>query len=289
MVANPASYAGKPDPAPGANEAVLTIGWGAVGRIDLEPAGCGDPECDADHGYTGVLTSDDFSLRVSAAAEGPEAVGEPARLRRRALRPHRQRRRRPMTTPFVAPAYGDRSLARRAARGRPCARRRRRASRRRRSSCPRPGSYVVFLVDGLGYELLRDHPEDAPFLHAPPRHAGHRRRALDHGDQPDLLRHRAAARAATAWSASPAGSRAPTTCSTRSLELQGRPARVAAAPHRVRPAGRRGRAHHRGQQARVRGLRADRRRLPRRRLRRRRPGRGAARRGAGRRRPPARR
>jgi hypothetical protein len=74
MVANPESYAGRPVPAPGANEAVLTIGWGAVGRIDLEPAGCGDPECDADHGYTGVLSSDDFSLRVSAAAEGPEAV-----------------------------------------------------------------------------------------------------------------------------------------------------------------------------------------------------------------------
>jgi hypothetical protein len=74
MVANPASYAGKPIPPPGANEAVLTIGWGAVGRIDLEPAGCSDPNCEADHGYTGVLSSDDFSLRVSAAAEGPEAV-----------------------------------------------------------------------------------------------------------------------------------------------------------------------------------------------------------------------
>ena len=76
MVANPESYAGRPIPAPGANEAVLTIGWGAVGRIDLEPAGCSDPECDADHGYTGVVTSDDFSLRVSAAAEGPDAVAD---------------------------------------------------------------------------------------------------------------------------------------------------------------------------------------------------------------------
>jgi len=74
MVANPETYVGRPVPAPGADEAVLTIGWGAVGRIDLEPAGCADPECDADHGYTGVVTSDDFSLRVSAAAEGPEAV-----------------------------------------------------------------------------------------------------------------------------------------------------------------------------------------------------------------------
>ncbi len=74
IVADPETYAGKAIPAPGANEAVLTIGWGAVGRIDLEPAGCADPECEADHGYTGLVTSDDFSLRVSAAAEGPEAV-----------------------------------------------------------------------------------------------------------------------------------------------------------------------------------------------------------------------
>jgi hypothetical protein len=68
MSANPTS--GRP----GVAEAVLTLGWGAVQRIDLEPAGCADPNCEADHGYTGLLNSDDFSLRVSAAAEGPEAV-----------------------------------------------------------------------------------------------------------------------------------------------------------------------------------------------------------------------
>ncbi|KAB2810763.1 DUF5998 family protein [Pimelobacter simplex] len=56
-------------------EAVLTIGWGAVSRIDLEPAGCSDPQCEADHGYTGTSSSDDFSLRVSAAADGTDAVG----------------------------------------------------------------------------------------------------------------------------------------------------------------------------------------------------------------------
>ncbi|TQK71703.1 MULTISPECIES: DUF5998 family protein [unclassified Nocardioides] len=56
-------------------EAVLTIGWGAVNRLDLEPAGCNDPQCEADHGYTGSLSSDDFSLRVSAAADGTDAVG----------------------------------------------------------------------------------------------------------------------------------------------------------------------------------------------------------------------
>lgn len=55
-------------------EAVLTVGWGGVGRVDLEPAACSDPDCDADHGYTGVLAGDDFSLRVSAAAEGQGSV-----------------------------------------------------------------------------------------------------------------------------------------------------------------------------------------------------------------------
>lgn len=68
MTANPT--AGPKPPA----EAVMTIGWGSVSRVDLEPAGCDDPQCDADHGYTGVLASDDFSLRVSAAADGKDAV-----------------------------------------------------------------------------------------------------------------------------------------------------------------------------------------------------------------------
>lgn len=68
MTANPTK-----GPRPPA-EAVMTIGWGGVARLDLEPAGCNDNECDADHGYTGVLASDDFSLRVSAAADGGDAV-----------------------------------------------------------------------------------------------------------------------------------------------------------------------------------------------------------------------
>jgi hypothetical protein len=68
MVTNPTD-----GPTPPA-EAVLTIGWGGVSRLDLEPATCGDPECDADHGYTGTMSADDFSIRVSAAADGPDAV-----------------------------------------------------------------------------------------------------------------------------------------------------------------------------------------------------------------------
>lgn len=56
-------------------ELSLTIGWGSVHRLDLEPAGCPDPACEADHGYTGSLTGDDVVLRVSSAAEGADAVG----------------------------------------------------------------------------------------------------------------------------------------------------------------------------------------------------------------------
>lgn len=61
--------------APPVAEAVLTVGWGAVAQIDLEPAECGDPECVADHGYSGALTAEDFSLRISETADGREAVG----------------------------------------------------------------------------------------------------------------------------------------------------------------------------------------------------------------------
>ena len=70
MVANPTKGVAPPA------EAVLTIGWGGVGRVDLEPAGCSDPSCEADHGYTGTMTTDDLSLRVSEAADGRDVVAE---------------------------------------------------------------------------------------------------------------------------------------------------------------------------------------------------------------------
>ncbi|MEI6622659.1 MAG: DUF5998 family protein [Actinomycetes bacterium] len=70
VVSDPAVYI--PGSAP--DEVVMTIGWGAVSRIDLEPATCGDPQCDADHGLTGAAANDDLSMRVSAAADGRDSV-----------------------------------------------------------------------------------------------------------------------------------------------------------------------------------------------------------------------
>lgn len=62
----------RPGDAP--RELTLTIGWGSVQRVDLEPASCSDPECDADHGYTGTINRDDIAVRVSVEAEGEGAV-----------------------------------------------------------------------------------------------------------------------------------------------------------------------------------------------------------------------
>jgi hypothetical protein len=65
-----------------AAELTLAIGWGAVSRIDLEPAQCPDPNCDADHGLTGQMTPDDVVVRVSSAAEGRDAVRRAAAFAR---------------------------------------------------------------------------------------------------------------------------------------------------------------------------------------------------------------
>ncbi len=69
---------------------------------------------------------------------------------------------------FVTPAYGDRSLAdvlpavaQAIGRGEVLAT----DGGPTGMLLPESRSYVVFLIDGLGFELLRDHPSEAPFLH----------------------------------------------------------------------------------------------------------------------------
>jgi len=47
-----------------------------VSRIDLEPAGCQDPSCEADHGYTGTASNDDLAVRVSEVADGSDVVSQ---------------------------------------------------------------------------------------------------------------------------------------------------------------------------------------------------------------------
>jgi hypothetical protein len=62
------------------HETWLAVGWGAVRRIDLEQATCSDPQCEADHGYTGALVGDDLTVRMSAAADGPDRVARLVRF-----------------------------------------------------------------------------------------------------------------------------------------------------------------------------------------------------------------
>lgn len=70
VIADPAGY--QPGRAPA--EVVLTLGWGAVNRIDLEPARCADPSCEADHGLTGTSANDDLTVRLSETADGRDVV-----------------------------------------------------------------------------------------------------------------------------------------------------------------------------------------------------------------------
>lgn len=65
------------EPETGAGQLVetwLTIGWGTMRRVDLEPATCADPTCEADHGFSGSLVGDDVTVRMSPAADGEDSV-----------------------------------------------------------------------------------------------------------------------------------------------------------------------------------------------------------------------
>jgi hypothetical protein len=72
VVASPATYT----PGSLGRELTLTLGWGAVSRVDMIPATCGDPNCEADHGYEGTVTTDDIGLRISADADGEQALAQ---------------------------------------------------------------------------------------------------------------------------------------------------------------------------------------------------------------------
>ncbi len=61
-------------------ETWLSVSWGTMRRLDLEPAHCGDPSCEADHGYTGSLAGDDLTVRMSAAADGADQVAKLVRF-----------------------------------------------------------------------------------------------------------------------------------------------------------------------------------------------------------------
>ncbi len=71
VVNSPEDYAAGPE---AVSETWLSVGWGAVRRIEVEQASCSDPQCEADHGFTGALVGDDLTVRMSSGGDGPDRV-----------------------------------------------------------------------------------------------------------------------------------------------------------------------------------------------------------------------
>lgn len=69
-------------------EMTLAVQWAGGQRLDLQPAGCADPNCDADHGYTGTATREDLVIRVAADADGRPAVEDALAFARTLRRVH---------------------------------------------------------------------------------------------------------------------------------------------------------------------------------------------------------
>lgn len=57
-------------------EVTLAFAWGAQRRVELERAWCDDPQCEVDHGMAGTVQPSDLVLRISALADGRDAVTE---------------------------------------------------------------------------------------------------------------------------------------------------------------------------------------------------------------------
>ena len=72
-------------PSDPARELTVSIAWSGGQRLEMGPASCGDPQCDADHGFSGTVVQEDIALRISAEAEGLQAVAD-AKAFARALR-----------------------------------------------------------------------------------------------------------------------------------------------------------------------------------------------------------
>ncbi|MDR3359954.1 MAG: DUF5998 family protein [Bifidobacteriaceae bacterium] len=70
IFADPAAYV------PGDTPRVirLSISWGETQTVEIEPAGCADPDCVADHGYAGSLTGEDITLSVTTEVAGDDAA-----------------------------------------------------------------------------------------------------------------------------------------------------------------------------------------------------------------------
>jgi hypothetical protein len=63
-------YQSSADGLPTLSEIVLGIGWTGNRAIDFGPAGCDDPDCENEHGYSGQIRNSDYTAKYSVAVDG---------------------------------------------------------------------------------------------------------------------------------------------------------------------------------------------------------------------------
>ena len=238
VVTDPAAY----QPGSLGRELTVTIGWGAVSRLDLVPASCGDPAARPTTATTGTVTADDIGLRISADADGEDALRPGHDVRPRAVGDDRALSTDVLDGDCLLPAYDAGGLAgvlpavarslglpdaagrgRRAARARALAQRGGGAGRR-------PGRRAAARA-----QRPRAVPAQPAARGPPPR----RRVPVDHRHQHGHLRHRPAAGGARAGRLRGAGARGGPAAQRAVLGERSRPPAVAAAADRLRAGGRR--------------------------------------------------
>jgi hypothetical protein len=63
-------------PGQGPKELTVGVAWSGGQRLDLYAAGCNDPQCEVDHGFSGQLVREDLVVRVSADADGRDRLAQ---------------------------------------------------------------------------------------------------------------------------------------------------------------------------------------------------------------------
>ena len=242
VVTDPAAYR----PGSLGRELTVTIGWGAVSRLDLVPATCGDSGCEADHGYEGTVTADDIGLRISADADGEAALAQAMTFARELSRRSGVEHRRAGRL-LPAPGLRRRRAGRGAARRRPQPRRAGRGGTRRRPA--RAGALAqrggrAGRRAGLRPAAPAQRPRAVPAQPAARGPSPRRRLPVDHRHQHGHVRHRPAAGGPRTGRLRGPGARRGPAAQRAVLGERPRPAALAAAADRVRAGGRRRGGRH---------------------------------------------
>lgn len=65
---------------PQLDELLISLDVGAMRRLDIDPAHCDDPQCRAEHGFSGIEGPAEIAMRISRAADGAEELADAYRF-----------------------------------------------------------------------------------------------------------------------------------------------------------------------------------------------------------------